>query len=97
MPESKINVSFIGESLSGTVLTYDDYASKKNIFGEEMSTSGSASFYVYAPDFIAENLTFENSAGPVGQAVAVLVSEIVLYSGVVVFWAFRIRCILIMV
>ncbi|WP_455497379.1 pectinesterase family protein [Coprobacter sp.] len=74
LPESKINVSFIGESLSGTVLTYDDYASKKNIFGEEMSTSGSASFYVYAPDFIAENLTFENSAGPVGQAVAVLVS-----------------------
>lgn len=74
LPESKINVSFIGESLLKTVLTYDDYASKKNVFGEEMSTSGSASFYVYAPDFIAENLTFENSAGPVGQAVAVFVS-----------------------
>ncbi len=74
LPESKINVSFIGESQSKTILTYDDYASKKNVFGEEMSTSGSASFYVYAPDFMAENLTFENSAGPVGQAVAVFVS-----------------------
>ncbi len=74
LPESKINVSFIGESRTKTILTYDDYASKMNVFGEEMSTSGSASFYVYAPDFIAENMTFENSAGPVGQAVAVFVS-----------------------
>ncbi|WP_304479725.1 pectinesterase family protein, partial [uncultured Duncaniella sp.] len=43
-------------------------------FGEEKSTSGSASCYIYAPDFIAENLTFENSSGPVGQAVACFVS-----------------------
>ncbi|MBP5171581.1 MAG: pectin esterase [Bacteroidales bacterium] len=74
LPESKINVTFIGESLEGTILTYDDYAQKKNVFGEEKSTSGSASFYVYGHDFHAENLTFENSAGPVGQAVAVFVS-----------------------
>lgn len=74
LPESKINVSFIGESVENTLLTYDDFAQKKNLFGEEKSTSGSASFYVYGHDFHAENITFENSAGRVGQAVAVFVN-----------------------
>lgn len=71
IPASKIQVSLIGEE--GAVLTYDDYASKKNCFGEEKSTSGSSTCYIYAPDFYAENLTFENSSGPVGQAVACFV------------------------
>jgi pectinesterase len=71
LPKSKSNVTFIGEDASKTILTYDDYASKKNRFGEEMGTTGSTSFYVFGDDFIAENITFENSAGPVGQAVAV--------------------------
>lgn len=68
---SKKNVKFIGESLNGTILTYDDYAQKKNAFGEEKGTSGSSSFYIYGEGFSAENITFENSSGPVGQAVAV--------------------------
>ena len=72
IPECKIQISLIGED--GAVITYDDYASKLNRFGEGKSTSGSASCYIYAPDFIAENITFENSAGPVGQAVACFVS-----------------------
>ncbi|MCM1355588.1 MAG: pectinesterase family protein [Staphylococcus sp.] len=72
IPASKIKVTLTGED--GAVITYDDYASKLNRFGEEKSTSGSASCYIYAPDFTAENLTFENSSGPVGQAVACFVS-----------------------
>lgn len=68
VPESKMNVKLAGED--GSVLTYDDYASKLNIFGEEKGTSGSASVYIFGPGFTAENITFENSAGPVGQAVA---------------------------
>lgn len=56
-----------------TILTYNDFASKKNRFGEEMGTTGSTSFYVFGDEFIAENITFENSSGPVGQAVAVRV------------------------
>lgn len=72
IPESKINVSLIGED--GAILSYDDYADKKNIFGENKGTSGSASCYIYAPDFYAENITFENTSGPVGQAVACFVS-----------------------
>lgn len=72
VPESKINVTLIGQG--DAVVSGDDYASKKNRFGENMSTSGSASCYIYAPDFHAENLTFENTAGRVGQAVACFVS-----------------------
>ena len=45
------------------MLSYDDYAQKKNCFGEEKGTSGSSSCYIYAPDFYAENITFENSSG----------------------------------
>ena len=72
IPESKINLSLIGQE--GAVISGDDYAAKKNRFGENMSTSGSASCYIYAPDFYAENITFENTAGQVGQAVACFVS-----------------------
>ena len=72
IPESKINISLIGEN--GAVLTYDGFANKKNVFGENMGTSGSSSCYIYAPDFYAENITFENSSGPIGQAVACFVS-----------------------
>lgn len=68
---SKTNVVFIGEDRESTILTFDDFASKKNCFGEEMGTTGSTSFYIFGDGFRAENITFENSSGPVGQAVAV--------------------------
>jgi pectinesterase len=71
LPTSKTMVKFVGEDVQHTILTYDDYASKKNRFGEEMGTTGSTSFFIFGDDFSAENITFENSAGPVGQAVAV--------------------------
>jgi pectinesterase len=74
LAECKAMVTFIGESLDKTVITYDDYNQKKNIFGEEKGTSGSSGFYIYGPDFSAENITFQNTAGPVGQAVAVWVA-----------------------
>lgn len=65
---SKEQVRLIGED--GAVLSYDDYASKPNIFGENKGTSGSGSIYIFGSDFEAVNVTFENSSGPVGQAVA---------------------------
>jgi pectinesterase len=71
LPASKTNVIMIGQNVDSVVLTHDDYASKKNQFGEDMGTTGSTSFYVFAEDFTAVNITFENSSGPVGQAVAV--------------------------
>lgn len=71
LPASKTNVTFIGEDVSKTIITYDDYASRTNRFGEEIGTSGSSGFFVFGEGFTARNITFENSSGPVGQAVAV--------------------------
>lgn len=71
LPGSKTNVTFIGEDANNTILTYDDFASKQNRFGENIGTSGSSSFFVFGDGFTAKHITFENSSGPVGQAVAV--------------------------
>ena len=73
VPLNKNNISLIGESKEKVILTYDDYASKKNSEGLDIGTSGSASFIVTGDNFKAQNITFENSSGPVGQAVAVRV------------------------
>jgi pectinesterase len=74
LPASKKHVKFLGESVEKTILTYDDYAAKKNSTGGQTGTSGSSSFYIYGNGFSAENITFENSSGPVGQAVALWVA-----------------------
>ena len=71
---SKKMVKLIGESVEKTILTFDDYNSKKNSFGEDKGTSGSASFYIFGDGFHAEQITFQNSSGPVGQAVALFVA-----------------------
>jgi len=73
LPASKTNVTFIGEETNETILTYNDFAQKHNSFGEEMGTTGSTSFFIFGDGFKAKNITFENSAGPIGQAVAVRV------------------------
>ena len=66
------NIAFIGEDKENVVLTFDNYASKINPeTGTEYGTSGSSSNYLLGNDFYAENITFQNTAGPVGQALAV--------------------------
>ena len=70
LPASRSNVTLIGEDAGTTILTYDDYASKRDAQGNEIGTSGSASFILEGNGVTAENITFENSSGPVGQAVA---------------------------
>lgn len=59
------NVILEGESADGTVITWGDYASLRG-----MGTSGSYTFRVEGSDITFRNLTIENSAGEVGQAVA---------------------------
>jgi PelA/Pel-15E family pectate lyase len=61
VPTDKSFITMIGESREGTVLTYDNYAGKENETGGTYGTSGSASVYIYANDFIAKDITFENS------------------------------------
>lgn len=71
LPRTKTNVTCIGEDAAKTILTFDDFNQRKNRFGENIGTSGSATFFVDVDGFTARNITFENSAGAVGQAVAV--------------------------
>ncbi|MCI9845468.1 pectinesterase family protein [Flavobacterium pectinovorum] len=73
VPKDKNHITLTGESKENVILTYDDYASKKNSEGKDIGTSGSASFIVTGNNFKARNITFENSSDPVGQAVAVRV------------------------
>ncbi len=73
LPATKTNVTLMGEDRFKTILTWNDYAQKKNVFDEEIGTSGSSSTFIFGEGFKAENITFENSSGPVGQAVAIRV------------------------
>jgi len=73
IPDTKQALSLIGEDKYKTILSYNNFASKKSVLGDEIGTSGSASSYLCPDDFLAENITFENAAGPVGQAVAAIV------------------------
>lgn len=75
LAESKAHVVLIGEDAQRTILTFDDFASRKNFFGEEIGTTGSASFYAFGEGFSAKNITFQNTAGPVGQAVALWIKS----------------------
>ena len=73
LPKDKINVTIVGESKDNVIITYNDYASKLNSAGTAIGTSGSASFVIAGNNFKASSVTFENSSGNVGQAVAVRV------------------------
>jgi pectinesterase len=71
--KEKINIKLIGEDENATIFTYDNYASKLDTAGKPLGTSRTASVYVYGAGFSAKNVTFENSSGPVGQALAIYV------------------------
>ncbi|MGA9450512.1 MAG: pectinesterase family protein, partial [Verrucomicrobiia bacterium] len=63
----------VGENATNTVLTFGLYASLTNYDGKPIGTFHTPSTTIDADDFTAENLTFENSAGAVGQALAIRV------------------------
>ena len=63
----------IGQNPTNTILTFDLYAGITNAEGKPIGTFKTPSTTIDADDFSAENLTFANSAGPVGQALAIRV------------------------
>lgn len=63
----------IGENAEKTILTYDLNANLIGKDGKPIGTFRTPSTMIDADDFTAENITFENSAGPVGQALAIRV------------------------
>lgn len=73
IPMEKSGLRLIGEKGEKTILTFDRSARTTKPDGTPYGTSESSSVTVRANDLYAENITFENSAGPgrvSGQAVA---------------------------
>ena len=60
-----------GEDAAKCVLTCDLHAGMPGADGKPIGTFRTPSTSIDADDFTAENVTFENSAGPVGQALAI--------------------------
>lgn len=68
LPANNTDVTFIGESVDSTIITYNDYSGKG-----KHTTFTSFTAKISGNRFRAENITFANSAGPVGQALALYV------------------------
>lgn len=66
-------VSLVGEDPARTVITYDLNATMPGADGKPMGTFKTPTVTIDADDFSAENLTIQNDAGPVGQALALRV------------------------
>src|SRR5436190_5544076 len=66
-------VHLVGEDPGKTILTYNLNANMIGVDGKPIGTFRTSSTFIDADDFTVENITFENSAGPVGQALAIRV------------------------
>jgi pectinesterase len=65
VPATNTDVTFIGESVDKTIIVFNDYSGRG-----KLNTFNSFTAKICGNRFRAENITFSNSAGPVGQAVA---------------------------
>jgi len=68
LPTDNTDVTFIGESVDKTVINFNDYSGRG-----KLNTFTSYTAKISGNRFVAENITFMNSAGPVGQALALYV------------------------
>jgi pectinesterase len=68
LPANNTDVTFIGESVDKTIITFNDYSGRGRL-----NTFTSYTAKISGNRFVAENITFANSAGPVGQALALYV------------------------
>jgi pectinesterase len=72
VPYQKPFLTFRGDDAKATVITFDSHAGLPGPKGP-INTFATPTVFIQANDFTAENLTFENSAGNVGQAVALTI------------------------
>jgi pectinesterase len=68
LPACNTDVTFIGENVDSTIITWNDYSGKG-----KHTTFTSYTAKISGNRFRSENITFANSAGPVGQALALYV------------------------
>lgn len=69
--EWNTRLTIVGEDAAGTIISFDDFFAR--IDRGRNSTFFTPTMQVNADDFVASNLTIENTAGTVGQAVALAV------------------------
>lgn len=68
LPANNTDVTFIGESVDKTIINFNDYSGRG-----KLNTFTSYTAKISGNRFFAKNITFINSAGPVGQALALYV------------------------
>lgn len=68
LPANNTDVTFIGESVDKTIISFGDYSGRG-----KLTTFTSYTAKISGNRFTAMNITFENNAGRVGQAVALYV------------------------
>jgi len=68
VPAINTDISFIGENVDSTIIVFDDYSGKG-----KHTTFTSYTAKISGNRFRAANISFVNSAGPVGQALALFV------------------------
>jgi pectinesterase len=72
LDSTKAFVTLTGEDKDKTILTYNNHVGMPPVDGKAMTTPTSASVFIYADNFKAQNITFQNDAGfTAGQALAV--------------------------
>jgi pectinesterase len=71
IPSWKCRITIVGENVENTIITYGDYAAKPDSNGKPLGTFRTHTCLIAGSDITVENITFVNSAGQVGQAVAV--------------------------
>src|SRR5215211_8558686 len=68
LPATNTDVIFIGESVDKTVIVFNDYSGRG-----KLTTFTSYTAKISGNRFVAQNITFSNNAGRIGQAVALYV------------------------
>jgi len=68
---AKKNVSLIGENADSAIIRYGYFAGKNDDGTVISGYQGTTVFTIQGPDLYAENITFHNSAGPRGVALAI--------------------------
>lgn len=71
--QEKRHVRLIGDDAATTVITFGMFAGMMGPDGLEIGTFRTPTVTIDADDFTVEDITLENSAGPVGQALALRV------------------------
>jgi pectinesterase len=71
VPRIKPHIRFWGDDPATTLLTFDLGAPMRGPDGKPLGTFGTPSVRILGDDFAAKNITFQNTFGPHGQALAI--------------------------